>query len=104
MTSNSSSEEDFVIACAVAEEEEHNMNRKRKPWIHNINLRREIYGEFHHLHGDLLKDERKFFQYYRMSPEKFTELVALLQPNIQRQHTKFRRAIGVDERLSVCLR
>lgn len=59
MTSSSSSEEDFVIACAVAEDEE-DMNRKRKHWNHNINLKREIYGEFHHLHGYFSKIKNNF--------------------------------------------
>lgn len=103
-SSSSSSEGDFLTLCTIAEEEEMRENKKRKSWIHNINIKRNTYGEFHHLHSDLLEDERKFFKYYRMTHEKFSELLSLLRPSIERQNSRFRCSIDVIERLSVCLR
>jgi hypothetical protein len=40
---------------------------KRKLWVHPV-------GAFYTLHDDLCSDERKFFNYYRMSSAPFTEL------------------------------
>ncbi|XP_030757115.1 protein ANTAGONIST OF LIKE HETEROCHROMATIN PROTEIN 1-like [Sitophilus oryzae] len=39
-----------------------------------------------------------------MTHEKFSELLSLLRPSIERQNSRFRCSIDVIERLSVCLR
>lgn len=36
------------------------------------------YGKFHTLFKNLLEDDRKFFQYFRMSCEKFNELLDII--------------------------
>lgn len=97
-TSSSDSEEDIMIALACGE------IQKRTPrfWIHEINLRRENFGEFHHLFPDLLGDAEKFFKYFRMSSRKFYELVELLP--IKKQNTNFRKAISPEERLAITLK
>ncbi|KAJ8946641.1 hypothetical protein NQ314_008813 [Rhamnusium bicolor] len=97
MSSSSDSQEDVMIALACNEIE------KRTPrfWIHEINLKRETYGEFYHLFPDLLADKENFFKYFRMSSEKFYELVHLL--NLKKQDTNFRKAIPPEESLAVTL-
>lgn len=97
------SDEEFVALCVVLEEEEvaREKNKKRK-WVHEINLKRQEYGEFHHLFPDLLEDEQKFFNYFRMSSEKFYDLLKIL--DIQKEDTTFRKAISAEEKLAVTLK
>jgi hypothetical protein len=52
------------------------MNSKRKKsklWVHPVVERRLSKGAVYPLHEDLCSDERKFFNYYRMSSASFTE-------------------------------
>lgn len=104
MASSSSSDEDFFVFSAVLSAEEEEKKSKKSCWIHEINRKREELGEFHHLFDDLKRDKKKFFKYFRMSEEKFYELLNLVKDSITRQNTKFRRAVTVEERLAVCLR
>ncbi|XP_030749371.1 protein ALP1-like [Sitophilus oryzae] len=73
-------------------------------WVHPINQKRAELGEFHHLFNDLKEDEKKFFQYFRMSHNKFLELLDILEPDLSFQNSSFRRAISKEERLAVALR
>jgi hypothetical protein len=52
----------------------------------------------------LLQDEKKFFQYFRMSYDKYSELLEIVQHDLQKQTTTFREPNGPEERLAVCLR
>ena len=46
-------------------------NRKKREYsVHPINKQREMFGEFHHLYGELRFLER-FFEYTRMSVQTF---------------------------------
>lgn len=99
----SDSEEEIVVIGMLLAEEETN-RKKRKLWVHNINKKRLALGEFHTLFPDLMEDDVKFFQYFRMSHEKFVALLDILQPEIVRKNTLFREAIGSKERLAVTLR
>ena len=78
MAELSSSEEDILfvgsLLCDVEEEEEIT-KRKRSFWVHPINQKRCHLGEFYHLYPDLEKKQKKYFQYFRMSQRKFSELV-----------------------------
>jgi hypothetical protein len=47
---------------------------KRKLWVHPVVESRLSKGAFYTLHEDLCSDERKEFNYYRMSSASFTEL------------------------------
>lgn len=103
---DSSSEDDFVIALLISEDEEVSKKKKRKKamWIHDICKRRHSDSEYNTLFENLQRDETKFFQYFRMSCQKFYELLDILRPELLRQNTRFRRAIPPEERLAVCLR
>lgn len=98
MSSSSDSDEDIIIALACEEIEQ----QTPKIWIHDINLKRETYGEFYHLFPDLVADDVKFFKYFRMSLIKFNEIVQLL--NLQKQVTNYRKPIPPEERLAVTLK
>ena len=97
---SSDSDEDIMVALAC-DEIDRELRRPRF-WVHNINLKRQACGEFHHLFPDLLADEEKFFKYFRLSAGKFYELVQILP--LQKQDTNCRRAISPEERLAVTLK
>lgn len=97
-SSSSESDEDVMIALACEDME----RKKPRFWIHNINLKRETYGEFYHLFPDLLGDDEKFFKYFRLSSAKFYELIHLLP--LRKQDTNYRKAVSPEERLAVTLK
>lgn len=102
---SSEDEEVFVVAALLCEEDDDkNAESKRKFWVHPINKKRRLLGEFHHLFPDLERDHCKFFQYFRMSRMKFQELLDIICPALTFQNTTFRRAVSPEERLAVCLR
>jgi len=78
--------------------------RVRKYWVHPINERRNVMGTFNSLFEDLLADENKFFNYFRMSISSFDELHNQLKCSIQRHNTKMRDCIQPKEMLAVTLR
>lgn len=98
-------DEVFIVSALLMEDEESEI-RQREPrmWIHNINLKRQRFGEYHTLFPDLLQDDKRFFTYFHMTPTKFIRLLEILEAHITKQNTRFRMAIGVIERLVVCLR
>lgn len=60
------------------------------------------WGEYFHLFPDLLNDEKKFFKYFRMSADKFFELVELLL--LEKKDTNYRKSVSPAERLAVTLK
>jgi hypothetical protein len=63
-----------------------------------------IHGEFHSLYPDLLEDEAKFFVYFRMTYGRIMTFLDMLGPNLSKEDTCFREAVGPKERLALCLR
>lgn len=104
LTSSSSSEEDVIVLAALCHEHEEKKAHKRKYWVHDIFRARLQEGEFHTLFNRLQEDERKFYMYYRMTPEKFNQLVDIVRVHISKQDSKFRMSIGPYERLTVLIR
>ena len=78
--------------------------RKRYFWVHPINVSRLTTGIFYTLMDDLKNDDRKFFNYFRMSKGSFYELLNILEPHIRRQDTPMRASIPAEERLAMTLR
>ena len=73
-------------------------------WVHPINKKRDIHGEYHHLMSQLREDRQKFKDYFRLSPEAFDYILECISPAIYKQTTNFRKPIGPEERLCVTLR
>ena len=71
--------------------------------MHNINSRRDSFGEFHNHLDDLLKDEEKFWRYFRMNSDTFKYILELTHTSIKKQNINFRRSISPEERLIVTL-
>jgi hypothetical protein len=54
-----------------------NSDKQIRKWIHEVNMERKKFGEFHHLLKQLQKDELKFIEYFRMSIKQFDQLFIL---------------------------
>ena len=61
--------------------------REREFWEHPIVAARTLEGAYYALYGRLREDERKFFNYFRMSTSTFDFIVDRLAPNLERQDT-----------------
>jgi len=72
--------------------------------VHNISSRHESFGEFHNLLDDLLKDEVRFWRYFRMSSDTLKYILELIHTSIKKQNTNFRRPISPEEWLMVTVR
>lgn len=102
---DSSDEELYLLQILLSEElRQEKIKRRKRKWCHEICQKRKEFGEFHTLFKDLLDDEKKFFQYFRMSHEKYCELLEILRQDLQKQTTTFREPIKPEERLAICLR
>jgi len=97
MTS-SSSDEELLILLALK------IKKKKRKWVHEINVKREEFGEFHHLCKELSTYEDRFVNYFRMTREQFEEIHELVSPRISKLTTNWRKPIGTKERLAICLR
>jgi hypothetical protein len=66
--------------------------------------KRKSTGEFSALFYDLIGDDRKFKEHYRMSYEQFLRLLDIIKSGLTKQNISFREAVGSKETLAVCLR
>jgi hypothetical protein len=60
-------------------------------------------GEFWTLFKELIDDELKFYQYFRMSRYQFNNLLQKVQVDLLKNNI-FREAISPQEKLPVCFR
>lgn len=78
--------------------------RRRRFWVRDIYRERNQKGEYHLLVKQAkLFDPEIFFQMFRMSSNKFEELLRLIAPYITKDSLR-REPISPEERLSVTLR
>ena len=83
---------------------ENELHSKRRFWVRRIYQERKEKGEFHLLVREMkVFDQQYFFQQFRMSPEKFEELLKLVARRIVKSSLTW-EPIGPSERLSVTLR
>jgi len=97
MTS-SSSDGELLILLALKNK------KKRRKCVHEINEKREKFGEFHHLCKELPTYEDRFVNYFCMTQEQFEEIHELVSPRISKLTTNWRKPIGTKEKLAICLR
>lgn len=76
----------------------------RRYWEHPIVRERYNLGTFRNLMCQLRRDEIKFFNYFRMSPSTFDDLLNRLKRDLTLQDTNMRRCISAEEKLVICLR
>nr|CAH7743080.1 unnamed protein product [Callosobruchus chinensis] len=77
--------------------------RKRRIWVDKVNLYREEEAEFHTIFHKLRQHRERFLIYFRMTTECFNEILSLIEEDIKKQFTHFRRPIEPAERLAVTL-
>lgn len=81
------------------------LNKKKKIWIRACILDREIRGEASTLVQEMrFRDLVWYYNYTRMMPESFDELLNLIEPIIRKQETNFRKPISPAIRLLITLR
>ena len=71
--------------------------RKKRKWVHEINVERKDFGEFHTLMPELRQDEKRFYIYFRMPTECFDEILSLIKEDITKMDTNYRESISAEE-------
>lgn len=104
MFSNLNLDELAAIAIMLDEDEKKTPRRRRRFGVHKMLKRRKEHGEYWTLFRELLDDEEKFYQYFRMPQHEFNILLSKIQVQITKKNTSFGEAIGAKEKLAVCLR
>ena len=86
-------------------EEQQPEARRRRIWCREWLLRRSIHGDYHHLLGELHREDQKGFKnYLRIQPHLFNEMVERLTPRLAKVETKLRHPLPVGLKLAVTLR
>jgi hypothetical protein len=76
----------------------------RKYWVHLLLTQRDKVGAFQTLYEKLKNEEKKYFNYFRMSLSTFEQLLQRLHNSLLRQNTKMRSCISPSEMLAVTIR
>jgi hypothetical protein len=86
------------------------LNRRRKRrrnrlhWFHPIIQKREEFGAFYTLFGELRDDANKFLNYFQMSLSYFDAMHRRLKESLQRRNSKMRNCIQPVEMMAVAVR
>ncbi len=74
-----------------------------RPWL--TEERRRLYGHYTRLMEELrLEDPQAFFNYLRMEPGMFDELVQRVGPRIEKKDTRMRKALSPGLKLAITIR
>lgn len=94
----------LCIAEAMDELDSPTVPKRRKYWIHPLNIDSQDDKTFDLFFDSLKKYPEKFFNYYQMSISSFEELVDKVRHRLSKKNTTFRNSITVENRLTVTLR
>lgn len=97
-----SKEIDYILACALMEEEE---TRLRRWQVRPIFQQRSRFGAYRTLLEDLrYNDAEKYFNHMRMEPATFDHLLSMVGPWLEKE-TNFRHdVVTPEERLAITIR
>ena len=71
--------------------------KRRNMWVHPINMKRLETGIFSQLHPNLLENYEKFYGFFfRINIEQFHRLSQLVEVEIRKRNTNYRRAISPE--------
>lgn len=98
------SENDLAVIALILDEEEEKQLKKKRKWVHEAWKKREIEGEFNTLYKELVDDQTKFVQYFRMTESCFNILHDKIEIYLKKKNTHWRKSITSKQRLAVCLR
>ncbi|XP_063623699.1 uncharacterized protein LOC134805527 [Cydia splendana] len=76
----------------------------RRYWQHPLLVQRGRAGAYSLLMSQLRGDDSKFFNYFRMSMSSFDHLLKLLEKDLKKQDTNWRKSICPEEKLAIFLR
>lgn len=99
----SSRQRTVATLCLIKIINRRKQNKRKKLWIHPIISQRHLQGAFVLLYSNLREDERKFFNYFKMSIKSFNELHSKVE-NSLKFSDQVRVSISSVERLCVALR
>lgn len=97
-------EEEILLMVWLRWRRKYKKRRVHKHWLHPIYKERQTRGAYYTTFQELKKHPRKFQNYCRMSYGLFSDLLTILEDNISKNDTNFRRAIPAEERLLITLR
>ena len=79
--------------------------QKRKVWVKPLFARRAERGEYRSLVQEITEGDEEFFQtYMRMKKDTYHHLLRLIENDITKKDTRFRKSITAAERLALTLR
>lgn len=100
----------FASCHLLTKEDNENKIKKRKPrrmWVKKWLEKRQSDGAYIKLLAELRygndRDDTLFRNFLRMSSANFDELLAMVEPLIQKRDTNFHMAISAAERLTITL-
>lgn len=86
--SESEFEDDFsFINKYLLTERTRKRAKKNRYWVHEVNRKREIVGEYYSLVVKQLEyDENRFFMYLRMSKVQLAKIHRIIEYDIKKEH------------------
>ncbi|XP_068216754.1 uncharacterized protein [Palaemon carinicauda] len=96
-------DKELLLVALLAKKKSKRRSVERKVHVHPMLLSRMNTGVHHTLFNDLYADEKKFFNYFRMSKPSFEELLSYVRRDITGTTTNMRECIAPDEKLVVTL-
>lgn len=98
-------EEEDEEALLVLLYQRRRRRRRRQLWVRPWISRRQIFGHYDTLIGELDRESHgDFANYMRMEPAMFHEILLRLTPRLTKQDTNFRRALEPGLKLAITLR
>ena len=74
--------------------------KKRKMWVREIFQGRKNQGVYNNLVQEMrLGDRESYFRYMRMSPDRFEQLLSLIERLVKKETTNFSEPVSAGERL-----
>ena len=74
-----------------------------RPWLSAE--RRLQFGHYDRLLAELrMEDQQSFFNFLKMPPEMFDELLNIIAPRIRKMDTNYRKALEPGMKLSITIR
>lgn len=93
----------LLIVLMAREDEKYKKYSKKQFWVKPLLQERKRHGFYHSLFPIVSLENSTFFNYCRMTPSQFEELLIMVGPIISKENA-YRESISAAERLSLTLR